>query len=115
MAYSRLRIVDRRTHLDDLLLEATYDKNLICGSKLVSAFELMYVVLHRITDDLDSVLPPDVSVHQQSARTAINRVNLMLHKPPYASGIPDLLSRLPIHFWRDNEGWLGPAEILEIR
>lgn len=70
----------------------------------------MHVVLPRISEKLDSLLPAALSAHHQSARTANNRVNLMLRSPPYASRIPDRLPHLPIYFWMDIEGWLGPAE-----
>lgn len=114
MTYNPLRMDDRLSNLDDLVLEGTYGKNLICGSKLGLALRLIYVVQSLISDDFDFLLPHPVSVAQQFTSRAHHRFNLMLGKQPHASGIQNLVPHPPVYFWRYWEGWLGPAKILNI-
>lgn len=72
LTFDRLRAADHRISLDDLVLEATYGKNLVRWSKLVSSFELLYAVQPCISDDLKFLLPPAVHPwRNQSIRLAI--------------------------------------------
>lgn len=91
---------------------ATNRKNLICRSNLNSAFELMYGFQPQVSDGLDHLHPPPVSVFENDANKARKRVNLMLGKEPHASKKQILLLRLPVPFYNDGEGWLEHVKIL---
>lgn len=102
------------SRIDDLFLESTYGKNLIRGSKLASAFELLYAVQPRSLERIDSLMPPPISISTRAAYTACDRVSLMLQEPPREMRTHGIISRPPSYFRRNGEGWLGPSKILKI-
>lgn len=83
MTYNRLRVTYHRSCLNDLVLKATYGKNLIRGSKLFMLFELFYAIQARIIDEVDPLMPPHASLIAQQTPSAHNPVSLMLREPPH--------------------------------
>lgn len=114
MKHNRLCAVDHRSRRDDLVQRATNGKNLIQGSKLLSAFWLLYAVQHRILDRLNNLMTPLALISAQCTCTAHDSVNLMIQKPPHGSKVHHLVLNLQTFFLGDGKEWLGPAKILDI-
>eukprot|EP00171_Calliarthron_tuberculosum_P014136 IDg14136t1 len=109
--FRRLRAVDAKSSVRELLAEATYGKNINKGQKLATSFELLYEHKPRILDEHASNQTP-VSVEQQNSHTARQRIHKMMRTNVRT---PMNLKRGEyVYFWRDGHRWIGPARVTQV-
>lgn len=78
--HNRPRVVDRRSRLDGMIMESTYEKYLIRGSKTSSNIELMYVVHPQISDSSNLLMPFPPTVCANHKKKVRHKIIMMLHK-----------------------------------
>lgn len=109
--YNRLRACHPNAPTVDLMVEATFAKNICRGQQIASSFELLYgrsPLLEGTGEPARETVPTMADAAAHSAR---RKINLMLRKnlrEPEDVNTGDM-----VYIWRDNGGWIGPAPVLE--
>lgn len=110
--FNRLRLNDQRASTVELVQEAAYARNINRGNNLASPFELLYHRTPSLHGKDETPQKPIASIKENNAHITRRRVAALLRSnirdPPKVS-IGDV-----VHFWRDNDGWLGPAEVITV-
>lgn len=109
--YRRIRAVDQKSPLTDILAEAVYGKNICKGKKMACSFELLYNAHPRIMDGHEPIKDP-ATVEQQAEHTTRQRLTKMMRvniRPETNIKVGDY-----VMYWRDSHRWLGPACVISI-
>ena len=110
--YLRLRAYDQKTHTIDLVHEAVYAKNINRGGRIASSYELLYNRSPRLYGTRTPESSKIPSIPEYNAHICRARVNTMLRSQ--VREVQPLDIGESVYFWRDSDGWLGPATIITI-
>lgn len=97
--FRRLRAFDQQSSINNILVEATYGKNICRGQKRASSFELLYGTSPRVMDGYGQKSNP-VTVQQQASHTAKQRLHkrLRIRTQSFETIKPGDF----MYFWRDQ-------------
>eukprot|EP00171_Calliarthron_tuberculosum_P023568 IDg23568t1 len=109
--YRRIRAIDQRSPMSEILAEAVYGKNICKGKKMTCSFELLYSAHPRIMDGYEPNRV-SVTVEQQAQHTTRQRLTRMMR----VNLLPETKIKIGDHvmYWRDKHRWLGPARVVSI-
>jgi len=111
--FNRLRALDKKETVSNLVSEATYGKNICKGSKIASSFELLYSRKPRIMAEYSASLDSTATIEDHQAHQARNRLYKMMNRKVRFK--EDIVPGDTVFFWRDKDKWVGPAPVVQVQ
>lgn len=110
--FNRTRLCDKRSTCEAIVARALYGKNHARGSKLASAYELLFQRRLPLLIKLDRRLPRLPKVEENARRTAHRRLRKILRTPRLKTN--KFLVGDKVAIYRDGSGLLAPCRITRL-
>lgn len=109
-SYHNLLIVfNHRSPTTDIVSYAAFGKNINCGNRIASSFEVIYNRSPLISGEAEFPKQPPPSMCSYCTLVARQIIDTRLRsnlRDPIILNVED-----EVYFWRYHDGWLGPATV----